>query len=80
MKPNLSVIGSPPATDTVQTLEYLLDLARRGELIGIAFVGMYKRRRIQTGTTGEASRSPVFTIGAVRVLEQSIIHHLGAGY
>jgi hypothetical protein len=80
MKPPLSIIGDRPATDTVQTLEELLALARRGELIGIAFVGMYTRRRIQTGTTGEATRSPVFTIGAVRVLEQSIIHHLGPGY
>jgi hypothetical protein len=76
MKQPFALAGEHPSTDTVAVLVELLDLARSGQLIGVAYVGMFKRRHLQTGTTGEASRSPVFTVGAVRVLEESIIHHI----
>jgi hypothetical protein len=79
MKPPFRIAVEYPSEDTVQALGELLALATNGDLIGIAFVAMYKRRRIQTGTTGEAARSPVFTVGAVRVLEQAVIHHIGIG-
>lgn len=78
MKPPFSIAGENPSTDTVEVLSELLELARSGQLIGVAYVGMYKRRQLQTGTTGEASRSPVFAVGAVRVLEQTIIQHLAS--
>jgi hypothetical protein len=76
MKPPFRVVAENPSSDTAQVLSELMELAKTGELIGFAFVSLYRRRRVQTGATGEASRSPVFTLGAVRILEQNLLHHL----
>jgi len=76
MKPPFRVIAENPSSDTMHVLMELMELAHKGELIGLAFVSLHKRRKVQTGATGEASRSPVFTIGAVRILEQNLLHHL----
>lgn len=78
MKRPFSLAGEHPSSDTIEVLRELLGMAEHGQVIGIACVVMLKRRQLQTLTTGEASRSPVFTVGAVRVLEQSILNHVAA--
>lgn len=59
--------------DTVELLEQLLDEARRGRILGLAFVAMYKRREFIANTAGEAYRNPVFARGMVAALDD----HLG---
>jgi len=76
MKRPFSFIGEQPSVDTVQVLSELLDQAKSGELIGVALVGLLKRRQFGTATTGEASRSLAFAIGTVRVLEQTLMTRL----
>ena len=77
--PQLNLVGDNPSADTIEVLTELLELARSGALTGVAFVAMYKGRQIQTGTAGESSRNPVFTLGALRVMEDRIMSHLTGG-
>lgn len=60
------------SADTVAFLEDMLDMARRGELIGVAAVAMLKKREFITNTTGETARNPVFTRGMLRVLDDQL--------
>lgn len=56
------------STDTVECLEGLLDEARRGELIGMAFCAMYRRRKYAVEATGEAYRNATFARGMAEQL------------
>lgn len=78
MKRPFSLAGDHPSSDTIEVLRDLLQMAEHGQVIGIACVAMLKRRQLQTIATGEASRSPIFALGATKVLEQSIINHIAA--
>lgn len=54
--------------DTVEALETLLDKARRGDVIGIAYSVMNKKRSYLVDSAGELHRNPTFAIGTVVVL------------
>lgn len=64
--------------DTIVALEELLAHARKGQLIGIAFVGMYRRREYICNTTGEARRSPTFTRGMLKALDDKLGAFVGS--
>ncbi len=49
--------------DTVEALQQLLAHARRGDLVGIAFVGIYRGRTYIVNTAGEARRDLTRTRG-----------------
>ena len=55
--------------DTVKALTQLLADARKGEVIGVAYVAMYKQRQFIANAAGEAKRSPVFARGMVACLD-----------
>lgn len=54
--------------DTVECLQALLALAERGEVIGVSYVAMHKRRHFTAHSCGEAHRNPVFASGMVGAL------------
>jgi hypothetical protein len=58
--------------ETVELLEQLLDEARRGQIIGFAFVAMRKRREFIGDTAGEAHRNPTFARGMVAALDDHL--------
>lgn len=58
--------------DTIEVLEVLLHRARRGQLIGIAYVVMYKGRTYTAGAAGECRRNPTFTRGMVAHLNDAL--------
>ena len=60
------------SSDTVDALEELLQQARNGEIIGLAFVAMYRRREYIVHSTGEARRSPTFTRGMLLALDDDL--------
>ena len=60
------------SNDTVEALEMLLSEARRGEVIGIAFAAMLKRRSYIVNTAGEAHRNPTFARGMVAALDDQL--------
>ena len=72
MRPPFTLVPDSVSTNTVEALAQLLDLAQRGELIGIAFVGMLKQRRFFVNTAGEAHRNPTFARGMIATLDDSL--------
>ncbi|MCW1959817.1 MAG: hypothetical protein KIH64_014985 [Mycobacterium sp.] len=60
------------STDTVECLQSLLQQAQAGDVIGIAYVAMLKERDYIADSTGEAHRSPTFTRGMLRALDDRL--------
>jgi hypothetical protein len=58
--------------DTVEALQTLLEDARKGDVIGVAFCAMYKQRNFIVNTAGEAHRNPVFTRGMIACLNDTL--------
>lgn len=72
MKRTYRLVPDRISDDTVVALEELLEDARAGRLIGMAFAGMYQQRKYIVNTTGEVTRSPTFARGMVAVLDDYI--------
>lgn len=72
MKPTFRLVSDVISDDTVEALEQLLDEARRGRVIGIAFAAMMKRRTFIVNAAGEAKRNPVFTRGMLACLDDTL--------
>lgn len=64
---------SPPPIDQecVEALEQLLNLARAGQLVGIAFAAVETRPQILR-RHGECHRNPVFARGMVAALDDEL--------
>jgi hypothetical protein len=77
MRPPFRLISDGISTDTVQALTEMLDLARKGELIGLAFAGMLRKRQFFVNTSGEAHRNPTFARGMVAALDDELGRRMG---
>lgn len=71
-RPPFSLVSDTISTDTVECLDELLEMARSGEVIGVAYVAMLKRRKYIANTAGEAHRNPTFTRGMIQVLDDEL--------
>lgn len=58
--------------DTVEALEQLLESAKAGQVIGIAFALMLRRRKFLVDCAGEACTNPVLARGAVGALDDQL--------
>lgn len=67
--PHVRLVPAAVSQDTIDCLTELLDLARRGELIGVAFCAMYRRRKYVVDAAGEPHRNPTFARGMVAALD-----------
>ncbi len=72
MKPPFVLTHIHPPDDVIEALEYLLAEARRGQLIGIAYGAMFRRRHYIVETAGEAHRNPLFALGVINILESEL--------
>jgi hypothetical protein len=73
MKPPFRLIRFPRVSeDTVECLEAMLERARRGEIIGIAYAAMQSNRKFFYNSCGEAHRNPTFAAG----MTQAMLHGL----
>jgi len=72
MKPPFRLVQDTISSDTVKALEQLLTAAKKGQVIGIAFVAMYKQRKYIANAAGEARRSPTFTRGMIAALDDAL--------
>lgn len=68
MKPPFVLIGDKVSHDMVECLETLLEHARRGEVIGIAYAAQLRQRAYITDAAGECWRNPTFARGMVGAL------------
>lgn len=58
--------------DVVEALETLLDLAKQGEITGIAFACTMKRMRYITNVAGYCHRHPTYARGMVAFLSDQL--------
>jgi hypothetical protein len=72
MKRSVVVAPETLSHDTVQCLEQLLDKARKGEIIGLAFAAMCRRRQYMVDTAGEAHRNLTYARGMVCALNDEL--------
>lgn len=72
MRPPFQLIQMHPSNDVVETLEYLLQEARDGHVIGIAYGAILKRRAFFVDAAGEAHRNPMFGVGIANVLAHDL--------
>ena len=70
--PKFSVVPNHVDTDTITSLERLLKEARAGQVIGVAFVALMRRRHYITHACGEVLRDRVYTRGMLRELDEQL--------
>lgn len=57
---------------TVEALSKLLEAARAGKIIGLAFVALHNHDEYSADLVGQALRSPLLSRGICRALEDAI--------
>lgn len=72
LAPVLRLAPAPANRELVDTLTRLLEQAQRGELVGMAFAAMLKRRGYIVDTVGEASDSATYSRGMLRALDDKL--------
>jgi hypothetical protein len=75
--PPLKIVPNFVSGETVTTLESLVDRARRGEVVGIAYAALERERRYVVNVAGEAARDPTYASGMVNALGELIADDLG---
>jgi hypothetical protein len=53
-----TIVGKKRCFDTIKELEELLELARKGEIVGIAYAVLRPRQRYDIGYTGQFLEYP----------------------
>lgn len=79
MKAPFVLMPDTVSHDTVECLELLLQQARHGEVIGIAFAVMLKRRTFIVNAAGEAHRNPTFSRGMIAALDDQLATRIRGG-
>lgn len=80
MKPDPYIlVPDNVSNDTVECLEQLLREARKGQVIGLAYAAMLKRRGYIANSAGEAFRNPTFARGMVAALDDQLAHRIRGG-
>ena len=76
MRRPFTLVPDNLSSDTVECLEQLLERARRGEVIGLAFAAMLRKRNYIVNSAGEVHRNPTFGLGMVRVLDDELMRKI----
>lgn len=66
------LIADNISRDTIEALETLLNLAKRGEVTGIAFACTLKKMRFITNVAGNCYTNPTFARGMVAFLSDQL--------
>lgn len=72
MKRPFRLVPDSLSTETIECLEQLLERARSGDVIGLAFAAMLRERSYIVDSAGEAHRNPTFGLGMVRMLDNEL--------
>lgn len=79
MKPPFVLIEDTVSHDTVEALKTLYEQAKKGEVTGIAYAAMLKRRGYIVNTAGEAHRSPTYSRGMLLALDDKLSRRVRGG-
>lgn len=74
--PLLRLVQNQPSKDMIETLEYLLQEAREGNLIGLAYSALLPGRKFFVDVVGEAHADPVRAIGAAQLLSHEVMSRM----
>lgn len=77
--PPYILIPDTVSTDTIECLALLLRRARRGEVIGLAYCAMLKKRAYIVNAAGAAHESPTFARGMVAALDDHLSQRIRGG-
>lgn len=80
MKPPFILVPDNVSHNTVECLRLLLDQAKRGEVIGVAYAAMLKKRAYIVNTAGSAYESPTFSRGMVQALDDQLSRRVRGGH
>lgn len=80
VKPPFVLVPDTVSHDTIECLELLLAQARRGQVIGLAYAAMLKKRAYITNTAGEAHRNPTFSRGMIATLDDQLSSSVRGGH
>jgi hypothetical protein len=72
----LSLVQNKPSKDVIETLEYLLQEAIEGNLIGLAYGALLPNRRLFVDAAGEAHTDPARGIGVAQILSFEMMSRL----
>lgn len=64
--------------DTVSTLVRLLEMATKGEVIGLAYAAQYPSRKYFVDVAGEAYTNPTYARGMTRALDDHLAEIIGS--
>jgi hypothetical protein len=78
-KPPFVLVPDTVSHDTIACLETLLAQARRGQVIGLAYVAMLRKRAYIVNTAGEGYRNPTFSRGCVQALNDELGRRIQGG-
>lgn len=73
--PGLQLVPSAPppvCSETVEAIERLLESARSGHVVGIAFAAMFEGSNYMVRTTGALRNDPTLARGAVATLDDEL--------
>lgn len=76
--PPLTLIADNLSNDVTECCKQLLKEARAGRLTGLAFIGVVDNAGYVADTAGEAHRSPTWTRGALRALDDKLARRIHA--
>lgn len=71
-QPPFALAADTLSRDTITCLEELLEMAKRGEAIGLAYAVMLRQRKYMVDTAGEAHRNPTFARGMIGALNDQL--------
>lgn len=78
-KPPFILVPDIVSTDTVECLDLLLRRAKKGEVIGVAFCAMLKKRAFIVNAAGSAYDSPTFARGMLAALDDQLALRIRGG-
>lgn len=67
-----TLVRDTVSRDTVEALEQLLEAAREGQIVGLAFGAMLRRKRYLVNCAGEACRDPTTARGMICALDDEL--------
>ena len=76
MEQPLHIVEPAPDPDTVATLTSLLEQAKAGRMVGVAYVAMYRGGRFDGDVLGLAREDQIRTLGLISALQLKIANHL----
>lgn len=79
MKPPFALVPDRVSTDTVECLKLLLQRARKGDVIGLAYCAVLKQRAYIVNVAGVAYDSPTFARGMVAALDDQLSESVRRG-